>query len=178
MTTLSEVEDAVLALERVGDKLAILHCTSEYPAPPEESNLAAMNALRLAFQVPIGFSDHTSGVGVSPYAVVAGANIVEKHFSLDRSMAGPDHRASIEPLELSQLVEDVRMVERAMGNGMKPTASERANMPAMKKHRNREAITAGELLNMRTHPLSDLVPGLRQRCTISFWAPGQDGSRV
>jgi len=102
MSTLGEVENAVNTLKTFGleDKIVLLHCTSEYPAPIEHINLRAMNTMEHAFGCPVGFSDHTQGLAASPWAVAVGACVIEKHFTLDRNMEGPDHRASIEPNEM------------------------------------------------------------------------------
>jgi N-acetylneuraminate synthase len=126
MSWLGEVEDAVRAIEDVGlEELTLLHCVSEYPADPAEANLRAMDALAAAFGYPVGYSDHTPGYTVPLAAVARGATVIEKHFTLDRTMDGPDHRASLEPEELTQLVRRVRVVERALGGGTKrPTAGE------------------------------------------------------
>ena len=143
-----EVEAAVVALEPMRDRLAILHCTSEYPAALEDANLRAMKTLARAFAVPVGYSDHSAGVGVAPWAVAAGACILEKHFTLDRSLPGPDHRASVEPDELAELVRTIRLVERALGDGVKRVAEgERANRTAVRKSLvTRRAIAAGETI--------------------------------
>lgn len=134
LCTLAEVEAAVGALAPVGDRLAILHCTSEYPAPVADSNLRAMHTLAAAFHVPIGFSDHTAGIGMAPYSVAAGAAIVEKHITLDRTMPGPDHKASIEPSELAEMVTAIRTVEAALGDGIKrPKPSEEKNREIVRK---------------------------------------------
>jgi N,N'-diacetyllegionaminate synthase len=136
MSTLGEVEQAVDTLRAgsLGGKIVILHCTSEYPAPVREINLRAILTMQQAFHCPVGFSDHTPGVGASPWAVAAGACAIEKHFTLDRNMAGPDHRASLEPDELSTLVRIVRDVEAALGDGIKqPMPSELPNKPLMQK---------------------------------------------
>lgn len=130
----TEVDDAMAALAGVKGKTAILHCTSEYPAPPEESNLRAIRVLSRKFDCPAGYSDHSSGIGVSPYAVAAGASILEKHFSMDTGLPGPDHRASINPAELTELVATIRMIERMLGDGVKtPKASELKNKEKMQK---------------------------------------------
>ena len=119
MSTLDEVTRAVAVLRDAGDPpLALLHCVSAYPAPAAETNLRAMDALR-AFDVPVGLSDHTSGIAVAVAAVARGAAILEKHFTLDRTLPGPDHRASLEPHELRALIEAVRTVEAALGDGRK-----------------------------------------------------------
>ena len=136
MSTLGEVEEAVKALKGGGGegKIVILHCTSEYPATAEEANLRAIQTMERAFGCPVGFSDHTPGKGISPLAVAAGACMVEKHFTLDREMTGPDHRASMEPAELAELVKAVREVESALGDGVKrPTVGELKNKPKMQK---------------------------------------------
>jgi N,N'-diacetyllegionaminate synthase len=136
MSTLGEVEQAVGTLHSRGldGKIVILHCTSEYPAPVSEANLRAILTLQQAFHCPVGFSDHTASVGASPWSVVIGACMVEKHFTLDRNMAGPDHRASLEPGEMAALVGTVRDVEAALGDGIKrPMPSEIPNKPRMQK---------------------------------------------
>ncbi|CAA6605003.1 N,N'-diacetyllegionaminic acid synthase [Rhodospirillaceae bacterium LM-1] len=119
LSTLAEVEAAVGSLAEATGKLALLHCTSEYPAPPEQANLRAMKTLARAFGVPTGFSDHTAGIGLSPAAVAAGACMLEKHFTLDRNLPGPDHQASVEPSELAELLRQVRLTELALGDGIK-----------------------------------------------------------
>ncbi len=136
MSTLGEVEEAVAALETggVNGGIVILQCTSEYPAPVDEVNLRSIATLRQAFGYPVGFSDHTQGTAVSAWAVALGACMIEKHFTLDRTMPGPDHRASIEPDELRQLVEAVCSLERALGDGVKrPSPSEQGNKAFMQK---------------------------------------------
>jgi len=103
----------------------LLHCVSNYPALPAEVNLRAMQTMRSAFDVPVGFSDHTEGIDVALAAVALGACVIEKHFTLDRTLPGPDHRASLEAGELRELVRSIRRVESALGNGRKaPAASE------------------------------------------------------
>ncbi len=136
MCTLGEVEVAVSTLKENGleGKIILLQCTSEYPAPMAEINLKAMQTLEQAFLCPVGFSDHTEGVGASPWSVALGARIVEKHFTLDCSMDGPDHRASIEPAEFETLVRAIRDLEQALGDGMKRiTAREVKNKEVMQK---------------------------------------------
>jgi len=134
MCTLSEVEAAITAMDKVRSKLSLLHCTSEYPAPPDEANLRAIETLRYAFRRPTGYSDHSAGVGISPWAVAAGASIIEKHLTLERTLPGPDHQASIEPRELAELVRTIRGLEKSLGDGVKrPSPSEAANKDAMRK---------------------------------------------
>ncbi|MBI5568748.1 MAG: N-acetylneuraminate synthase [Desulfomonile tiedjei] len=126
MANLGEVEAAVNAAKRAGNEhLVLLHCVSNYPADPRDSNLRAMSCMAEAFKVPIGYSDHTLGIEVALAAVALGACVIEKHFTLDRSMPGPDHGVSLEPDELIDLVQGIRKVEQALGHGRKePAASE------------------------------------------------------
>ena len=106
-------------MEALRSKVTLLHCTSSYPAPAESINLCAMNTMEKAFNLPIGYSDHTAGL-VAPIAAVAkGATIIEKHFTLDQNMEGPDHKASIEPSDLKRMVEEIRMTSQMLGNGNK-----------------------------------------------------------
>lgn len=106
-------------------KVSLLHCTSQYPTPMEEVNLKAMGTLASAFGLPVGYSDHTQGLVIPTAAVALGATIIEKHFTLDRSLPGPDHKASLEPDELAELVNTIRSVELALGDGIKkPQLSE------------------------------------------------------
>ena len=116
------------------EKVTLLHCTTEYPAPLEDVNLAAMDTLRQAFGLPVGYSDHTVGFSVSIAAAARGATVIEKHFTLDRTLPGPDHLASLEPAELTQMVAAVREVEKCLGDGIKmPTVSERKNIAIARK---------------------------------------------
>ncbi len=116
------------------DKVSLLHCTTEYPAPFDEVNLKAMDTLTDKFSLPVGYSDHTMGIAVPISAVARGAVIIEKHFTLDCNLPGPDHKASLEPGELQQMVTSIRQIELALGNGVKrPTASELKNMAVARK---------------------------------------------
>ena len=126
MSELSELIEAVSVLNTAGcENPVLLHCVSNYPADAAEVNLRAMQTMRSAFDVPVGFSDHTEGIDVALAAVALGACVIEKHFTLDRTLPGPDHRASLEPAELRELVRSIRRVETALGNGRKvPSASE------------------------------------------------------
>ena len=120
MSDLREVEDAVRVLRGAGcSELVILHCTSSYPAPPASVNLRAMQTIADAFKTPIGFSDHTNGIEAALAATALGASVVEKHFTIDRTLPGPDHKASLEPVELQALVRGIRIVESALGDGRK-----------------------------------------------------------
>jgi len=129
MSYLSEVDAAVRVIRKAGcEQLALLHCVSNYPADPAEVNLHAMQTMAAAFQVPVGYSDHTPGIEVALAAVVLGACVIEKHFTLDKNLPGPDHRASLEPHELQALGTSIRTVELALGSGAKqPARSEEAN---------------------------------------------------
>lgn len=116
------------------EKVILLHCTTEYPAPPEETNLLAMDTMRTAFGLPVGLSDHTMGIAIPVAAAALGAAVIEKHFTLDREMPGPDHRSSLEPLELTDMVRMVRSVESSLGTGTKiPMPSESKNLHAVRK---------------------------------------------
>jgi N,N'-diacetyllegionaminate synthase len=123
MSTLEEVKEAVNALEAAGvSKLTLLHCVTEYPAPYADVNLRAMQTLKSTFGLPVGYSDHTPGIEISIAAAALGAEVIEKHFTLDRSLPGPDHSASLEPAELRQMVAAIRHVEVALGTGIKSPA--------------------------------------------------------
>ena len=127
MATLDEVEDAVATLHAHGcHDVAMLHCVSSYPAPIDQTNLLAMDSIRLAVGGPVGMSDHSMGWEVTLAAVARGAKIIEKHLTLDRTLPGPDHAASIEPQEFAQMMRQIRLVESALGDGIKrPAACER-----------------------------------------------------
>lgn len=137
MATLGEVENALQILESSGTdrkKITILHCTTEYPAPFNEVNLRAMETMRDAFKVNVGYSDHTEGIEVSVAAVALGATVIEKHFTLDKNLEGPDHKASLEPAEFNLLVRSIRNIESALGNGIKsPSLSEIPNINIVRK---------------------------------------------
>lgn len=126
MSGLGDVELSLNALKESGaNDITILHCTTNYPCPYSEVNLRAMATIQNAFHLPVGYSDHTIGSEIAVAAVALGAQVIEKHFTLDRNMEGPDHLASTEPDEFKELVEKIRNVESAMGNGQKiPTKSE------------------------------------------------------
>jgi N-acetylneuraminate synthase len=154
MSTLGEVAEAVAAFRGAGDPpLALLHCVSAYPAPPSEMNLRAMDTLRERFGCPVGLSDHTLGIEVAVAAVARGAAIIEKHFTLDRSLPGPDHRASLEPGELGALVRAIRLVEGALGDG------EKRPMPAEADTRRlaRRSLVAARAIRAGERLSADLV---------------------
>jgi N-acetylneuraminate synthase len=120
MATLAETADAVDAIKAAGDPpLAILHCVSQYPAAASDANLRAIDTMATAFNVPVGWSDHTIGLEIAVAAVARGARIVEKHYTLDKTMSGPDHKASLEPDELAAYINAIRMVDSALGDGIK-----------------------------------------------------------
>ena len=137
MATLGEVEAAIEVLEHEGmprSRITVLHCTTEYPAPMSEVNLRAMQNMGVALGVAVGYSDHTLGIEVPIAAAALGATVIEKHFTLDRAMQGPDHKASLEPDELEAMVSAIRNIEMAMGDGIKRiSASERKNRPIARK---------------------------------------------
>lgn len=135
MATLGEVETAVQAVEQAGHTdFVLLHCTSSYPTNPVDVNLRAMLTMQTAFDAPVGLSDHTMGIEIAIAAVALGAAVIEKHFTLDKDMDGPDHRSSLEPDEFSLLVRSIRTVEAAMGDGRKqPTISERDTANVVRK---------------------------------------------
>jgi sialic acid synthase SpsE len=120
MATLNEVSAAVTVVEQAGNRsIVLLHCVSSYPADPRDVNLRAMETMRRTYPYPVGFSDHTQGIEIALAAAALGATVIEKHVTSDRSLPGPDHRASIEPDELTQLVKGVRKIEQALGHGRK-----------------------------------------------------------
>jgi len=135
MSTLGEVEEAITALQQSGTHdITLLHCTTAYPAPIESVNLAAMKTLECAFHLPVGYSDHTEGITIPIAAAALGARVIEKHFTLDRSLPGPDHKASLEPDELAAMVKAIRDVEMAMGDGVKRlNEAERENVTIARK---------------------------------------------
>jgi len=154
MATLGEVEMAVAAAADEGnERIVLLHCTSCYPADICDCNLRAMQTLRSAFGLPVGYSDHTKGLTTALAAVALGACVIEKHFTLDRALPGPDHKASLEPDELLVLVQSVRDVETALGSAKKaPTAAE-ANVRAAA----RKSIVAARLISAGTRITADML---------------------
>ena len=137
MATLGEIEAALEVLERAGtlrSRITVLHCNTAYPTPMGDVNLRAMVAIRRAFGVAVGYSDHTLGIEVAIAAVALGATVIEKHFTLDRKLPGPDHGASLEPDELKAMVAAIRNIEQALGDGIKrPSLSELKNKPSVRK---------------------------------------------
>lgn len=137
MCEMQDIENAVATLLKWGAKkedIIILHCNTEYPTPYQDVNLKAMDAIRNKFGVEVGYSDHTKGIEVPIAAVALGATVIEKHFTLDRNMEGPDHKASLEPDELKTMVSAIRNIEQAVGDGVKKvTDSERGNISVARK---------------------------------------------
>ncbi|MBK0401705.1 N-acetylneuraminate synthase [Adhaeribacter sp. BT258] len=137
MANLSDIEACIEVLTNAGtnrDQVTILHCNTEYPTPMKDVNLKAMLTIGEAFKVPVGYSDHTLGIEIPVAAVAMGATVIEKHFTLDKTMEGPDHKASLEPDELIKMVAAIRNIENAMGNGIKsPSASEARNIEIARK---------------------------------------------
>jgi len=137
MANLCEIEQAIDVIEKFGmkrDNIIVLHANTEYPTPMEDVNLKAMLTIKEAFKVEVGYSDHTLGIEVPIAAVAMGAVVIEKHFTLDRNMDGPDHRASLNPDELKAMIKAIRNIEVALGNGIKkPSKSESKNIEIARK---------------------------------------------
>jgi N,N'-diacetyllegionaminate synthase len=137
MADLGEIEDALDILISCGTKkenITVLHCNTEYPTPYEDVNLLAMLTIKEAFKVKVGYSDHTLGIEIPIAAVALGASVIEKHFTLDKNMEGPDHKASLEPHELKAMIDAIVNIEKALGNGMKkPSKSELKNKDIVRK---------------------------------------------
>ncbi len=137
MSNLGEIEVALEILCKEGTQRAnitLLHCTTEYPAPFDEVNLKAIQTLKNAFNLDVGYSDHTKGIHISLAAIALGASVIEKHFTLDKNMSGPDHKASLEPDELQELCTKIREIESALGDGIKQASkSERKNIKIARK---------------------------------------------
>jgi N-acetylneuraminate synthase len=152
MANLGEIESALSLLEKAGvprSLITVLHCTTEYPAPPDEVNLRAIHTIAHSFGVSVGYSDHTEGIVVPIAAVAMGATVIEKHLTLDRNLPGPDHKASLEPDQFAEMVQGIRTIDQALGDGIKrPTPSEQANLPVVRKSLvAAQPIRAGELFS-------------------------------
>jgi N-acetylneuraminate synthase len=153
MSNLGEIEDTLNVLYENGvsrENITVLHCNTEYPTPMKDVNLNAMNTIEAAFKVKVGYSDHTLGIEIPIAAVAKGAVCIEKHFTLDRNMEGPDHRASLEPDELKQMVKSIRNIEKALGNGIKMASeSEQKNIVIARKSIHvAEKLDKGHLITM------------------------------
>jgi N-acetylneuraminate synthase len=162
MCTLEEIGEAIQVLTNGGvglDKICVLHCNTEYPTPMKDVNLLAMNEIGRKFHVRVGYSDHTLGIEIPIAAVALGASVIEKHFTLDRNMDGPDHKASLEPKELKAMVYAIRNIELALGSGLKtPSDSEKNNMSIARKSIHLKSDKKkGEVLT--EHDLVMLRPG-------------------
>lgn len=162
MATLSDIEGALIALELAGtprERVTVLQCTTEYPATAQDVNLRAMQSIRDAFGVRVGYSDHTEGIEIAIAAVALGASVIEKHFTSNRQLPGPDHFASLEPGELAAMVRAIRNVEVALGDGVKrPSTGENRNRSAVRKSIvASRSIVAGEVFS--TNNLATKRPG-------------------
>ncbi len=154
MSTLGEVETGVKTFQDAGNNdLVLLHCVSNYPADPADVNLRAMATMATAFSVPTGYSDHMAGIEVALAAVAMGACVIEKHFTTDRNLVGPDHEASVQPDELKALVRGVRIVESALGDGCKTPAASEANTAAVA----RKSLVAAQDVSAGTTLTDELV---------------------
>jgi N-acetylneuraminate synthase len=143
MSALSEVETAVRTIQAESNAgIILLHCVSNYPSAPSDSNLLAMSTMEAALKLPVGYSDHTPGVEVSVAAVALGACVIEKHYTLDREMVGPDHKASLVPMELRNLVDSIRNVEQSLGDGVKRAMASEANTRSVAR---KSLVAAGDL---------------------------------
>lgn len=145
MATLGEIEAAIAAIAAAGtprERITLLHCNTEYPTPMDDVNLGAMLTLAAAFKTEVGYSDHTKGIEIPIAAAALGARVIEKHFTLNRGMAGPDHAASLEPPELAAMVTAVRNVERAIGDGIKRMSPSEAGNKSVAR---RSLVAAGTI---------------------------------
>jgi len=152
MANIGEIRDALdilIASGTLKENITVLHATTEYPCPIEEVNLRAMQTIRDTFDIRVGYSDHTRGIEIPIAAAAMGASVIEKHFTLDREMEGPDHKASLEPDELIAMIQAIRNIEKALGDGIKqPSPSEMKNIPiARKSIVASRAIAEGERLS-------------------------------
>lgn len=163
MATLEETREAVAALRANGnDQIVVLQCTTNYPSRLADANLRAMAAIASATRAPIGYSDHTEGITTCLAAVALGAVVIEKHFTLDRALPGPDHRCSSEPAEMASLVRGIREIETALGSGIKqPTPAELANLSGMRRSIvAARAIRGGERVSARDFAFKRPATGL------------------
>lgn len=150
MSNLADVENSLQALRDGGaTEITLLHCTTNYPCPYDAVNLKAMDTLKNAFGLPVGYSDHTEGIEVAIAAVARGAGVIEKHFTLDKNMEGPDHKASTEPAEFKAMVESIRHIESALGSGVKqPTKAEQIiSQVVLKRIVARRTIRLGQVIS-------------------------------
>lgn len=153
MSTLDEIRQAVTVLrQNEASDIVLLHCTTEYPAPVDSINLRAMRTIHEAFHLPVGYSDHSEGITIALAAAAMGACIIEKHFTLDKSLPGPDHKASLDPDEMKNLVKGIRDIEAAFGTGIKePTPTEEKNIVAIRKSIvARKDISCNQVIDMES----------------------------
>jgi N-acetylneuraminate synthase len=150
------------------EKVTLLHCTTEYPAPFDDINLNAMDTMKDAFKLKVGYSDHSAGIVVPIAAVAKGAVLIEKHFTVDKSLPGPDHKASLDPIELKQMVDGIRIVEKVLGDGIKgPRPSEIKNKAVARKSLvAAKAIEKGEILTEMHISVKRPGDGI---APINFW---------
>jgi N-acetylneuraminate synthase len=165
MSNLGEIEEAVDSIKAEGnDEIILMHCTSNYPARYEDVNLKAINTLKNSFYLPVGYSDHTPGIEIPIAAAALGACVIEKHFTLDKSMEGPDHKASLNPHELTEMVKSIRNIESAIGSGIKKCSlnEENVKVAARKSIVASRDIKKGEIINIEDidykRPGSGLAP--------------------
>ena len=164
MANIDEVAEAVKAIRDAGcEQLVLLHCVSNYPASVSDVNLRAMHTMAEAFQVPVGYSDHTTGIEISIAAVALGACIIEKHFTLDRNLPGPDHRASLEPSELGTLIQGIRRVGAALGDGKKVPADSELETARVA----RRSLVAAENISAGTRILREMIAAKRPGTGLS-----------
>jgi N,N'-diacetyllegionaminate synthase len=178
MANLGEVENAVRCIEENGNtEIIILHCLSNYPADPSEVNLHAIQTLKVAFGYPVGYSDHTSGSAISIASVAMGAVVIEKHFTLNRELPGPDHVASLEPDELKQMIADIRAVSSAFGDGIKrrKASEEDAAEVVRKSLVTTRPIKAGDVIDESS--LRSLRPGNGISPAYIHFVVGRNASR-
>ena len=134
MAYMGEIKSALEEIYRTNKRVVLLQCTSNYPAPDDEVNLNVLATFRDSFDILVGYSDHSPGMGAAPYAAALGAKVIEKHFTIDKSLAGPDHKASLDPHELKEFIKEIRKAEGYLGSGLKePTRSESENRKALQK---------------------------------------------
>jgi len=186
MSYLEEVGKAVGWIKDSGeaDRLTLLHCVSNYPADVDDTNLRAMETMKTAFGLPVGYSDHTRGIEIPIAAAAMGAEVIEKHFTLDRTMEGPDHKASLEPQELREMVRAIRNVERAMGDGIKRPAKNEEHMRGIARRSLVAArtINAGDMLKPEDiavkRPGTGIAPEYRESVINRVAARQIDGDSV
>lgn len=175
MSTLDEVRAAIEVVKQAGnERFVLLHCVSNYPADPADANLRAMKTMEQAFHVPVGYSDHTPGIDVSLAAVALGACLIEKHFTLDRSLPGPDHAASLSPEDLVRLVRGIRVVESALGAGLKVPAVSESNTVSVA----RRSLVAVQIIEAGTVVTARMIGIMRPGTGLAPALLGQVVGRV